>query len=416
MRYGIALWGFALVLGGCGSKKEEAAPEAVARVQVAAVEREPINRLVAAEAILYPIKQTSVTSKISAPVKNFLVTRGDHVKQGQLLAVLENRDLAAAVADAKGAYDQASAAFLLTTRGTMPEDLTKAETDVKTAQQTVDAARKLYENRLALLKEGALAQKLVDDAHVALVQAQSQLATSQQHLQSLRSVSRTEQVKGAQAQVDSARAKYQSAQAQLSYAEIRSPINGIVSDRPINVGEMASSGNAIISLVDISQVVARANIPIKDAAALRAGKSATITSPDGGEVAGKVTVVSPAVDANTTTVEVWVQAANPLERMKPGTTVKVSILAETIPDAVVAPVAALLTADEGGDKVMVVGSDSLAHEKKVEVGVREQEKAQILKGVSTGERVVTVGGLGLEDKAKVIVDKAGAAAEKETHE
>lgn len=416
MRYGIALWGFALVLGGCGSKKEEAAPEAVARVQVAAVEREPINRLVAAEAILYPIKQTSVTSKISAPVKDFLVTRGDHVKQGQLLAVLENRDLAAAVADAKGAYDQASAAFLLTTRGTMPEDLTKAETDVKTAQQTVDAARKLYENRLALLKEGALAQKLVDDAHVALVQAQSQLATSQQHLQSLRSVSRTEQVKGAQAQVDSARAKYQSAQAQLSYAEIRSPINGIVSDRPINVGEMASSGNAIISLVDISQVVARANIPIKDAAALRAGKSATITSPDGGEVAGKVTVVSPAVDANTTTVEVWVQAANPLERMKPGTTVKVSILAETIPDAVVAPVAALLTADEGGDKVMVVGSDSLAHEKKVEVGVREQEKAQILKGVSTGERVVTVGGLGLEDKAKVIVDKAGAAAEKETHE
>ena len=415
MKNGIALCGLAFLLTSCASKKDAAAPEAVARVQVATVTRDSINRVVAAEAILYPIRQTSVTSKISAPVSSFLVNRGDHVKQGQLLAVLENRDFTAAVADAKGAYDQASAAFLLTTRGTMPEDLTKAQTDVKTAQQTVDAARKLYENRQSLFKEGALAQKLVDDAHVALVQAQSQLETSQQHLESLRNVSRAEQVKGAQAQVDSARARYQSAQAQLSYSEIRSPITGIVSDRPINVGEMASSGNAIISLVDISQVVARANIPIKDSASLRAGKNATMTSPDGGELTGKVIVVSPAVDLNTTTVEVWVQASNPLERMKPGTTVKVSILAETIRDALVAPITALLTADEGGDKVMVVGSDSLAHEKKVEVGVREQDKAQILKGVESGERVVIVGGLGLEDKAKVTVDKLGAA-EKGTNE
>ena len=83
---------------------------------------------------------------------------------------------------------------------------------------------------------------------------------------------------------------------------------------------------------------------------------------------GKVTVVSPAVDPNSTTVEVWVEAANPGEKLKPGATVHVSILAETIPNAIVIPAAALLPSDEGGVQVMVVGTDSAAHEKKIDLG------------------------------------------------
>ena len=68
------------------------------------------------------------------------------------------------------------------------------------------------------------------------------------------------------------------------------------------------SGTPLVSIVDISQVVARANVPVKEAAAIHVGRPARITGPDG-DLAGKVTVVSPAVDPNTTTVEVWVQVA-----------------------------------------------------------------------------------------------------------
>ena len=82
------------------------------------------------------------------------------------------------------------------------------------------------------------------------------------------------------------------------------------------------------------------------------------------EVPGKVTVVSPAVDPNTTTVQVWVEASNTGERMKLGSTVQISIDAEQIPDAIVIPVAALLPSDEGGEKVMVAGTDGLAHERR----------------------------------------------------
>ena len=78
------------------------------------------------------------------------------------------------------------------TGATVHEDKTKAQADVQAAQQTFDAAKKVYDSRVALQKEGALAQKLVDDARVAMVQAQSQLETAQRHLEALNQVSQRE--------------------------------------------------------------------------------------------------------------------------------------------------------------------------------------------------------------------------------
>src|SRR5215469_18450000 len=124
--------------------------------------------------------------------------------------------------------------------------------------------------------------------------------------------------------MDAAKAHYESAEAQLSYTEVRSPLTGVISDRPVNLGDMASAGAALFTVVDISQVVARANIPVQDASMIRSGQLATISGP-AGELAGKISVVSPAVDANTTTLQVWVDAPNPGERFKPGATVQISI-------------------------------------------------------------------------------------------
>jgi multidrug efflux pump subunit AcrA (membrane-fusion protein) len=401
----------ALVLAGCGGAKKESDEAAEATpVQVAKVSRQSIRRVVTADAVLYPISQSGVAPKISAPVRRFLVNRGDHVRAGELLAELEDRDLTAAVSENKALYEQAQAQFLTTTKGTLPEDMTKAQADVDSARQGLDAAKKLYENRVSLVKEGALAQKLADDAKVALVQAQSQFDTAQRHLESLKTVSRQQEIQSAQSQVDAAKARYSSAEAQVEYAGIRSPIDGIVADRPANAGEMASSGTALITIVDISSIVARANVPVREIGHLKVGQNATIAAPEG-ELQGKVTVVSPAVDPASTTVEVWVRAANPGEKLKPGVTAKVSILAETVPDAVVVPAAALLSSDEGETEVMTVGADSIAHEQKVETGVREGGQVQITEGLNGGENVVTVGGVGLADKSKVHVEANAPARE-----
>ena len=292
-------------LVGCGKgsdTKEAAEQEAPTPVTVEPVLRGAIDHVITADAVLYPINQANVIPKISAPVRRILVNRGDHVRVGQLLAELEVRDLAAAAEETKHQYEQTQAASQTLTGATVEEDRAKAESDAKSAQQALDTAQKLYDNRVALQREGALAQKLVDDAKVALVQAQSQYDVAQRHLQGLNQVSQREAIRGSQEQVAAAKAHYDSALVQASYGEIRSPISGVISDRSIYPGEIAASGSPLASIVDISQVVARTNVPAKEATAISVGRPARITGPDG-DLAGKVTVVSPAVDPNTTTVE-----------------------------------------------------------------------------------------------------------------
>ena len=293
----------------------------------------------------------------------------------------------------------------------MPEQVTKAQTDVDSARQQLDAAKKLLDNREQLFKDGALARKLVDDAQVAFAQAKGQFETAQQHLKALQDVGRQEQIRAAAAQVAAAKGHYESAQAQVSYSEVRSPITGVVTDRPVYPGEMANTGTPLVTIMDMSAIVARINMAQDQAKDIKAGDEATLTPSDGSEpVSGKVTIVSPAADLNSTTVQVWVQADNPDERLRAGQSVHVAIVAATIDGATLIPAAAVLPSDEGGTIVLVVDDKDIAHQRKVQIGVREPELVQVVAGVEPGERVVTLGGLGLDDKAKVRVMKPGEKA------
>jgi multidrug efflux pump subunit AcrA (membrane-fusion protein) len=369
--------------------------------------RGSIRNFVTADAILYPRDQANVAPKITAPVRRFLVQRGDHVRQGQLLAELENRDLAAAVESGRGQFAQAESNYRSTSGASLPEQVTKAQTDLDSATQGLEAAKTLLDNREKLFKEGALARKLVDEAQVAYAQAKAQHDTAEQHVKALQSVAKDEQLKAAAAQLASAKGQYDAAEAQLQFSQIRSPINGVVTDRPLYAGEMAGSG-PLLTVMDMSSVVARVYMAQEQAKDIKVGAEATLTPADGGEmVTGKVTIVSPAVDPNSTTLQVWVQAANPGERLRAGASVHVAILAETIDGALVIPASAILPSDEGGSMVVVVDDKDIAHQRKVEIGVKEENLAQVVSGVSAGDRVVTVGGLGLDDKAKVRILKPG---------
>ncbi|HZQ56374.1 MAG TPA: efflux RND transporter periplasmic adaptor subunit [Bryobacteraceae bacterium] len=407
-----------LALIGCGKKADEADSgegQAVTPVQVAAAQRGAIPDIVRAEAILHPIQQANIIPKISAPVEKFYAQRGDHVRAGQLLAVLDNRDLTAAANESKDLYDQAAANYETVKAATVPEDLAKSKADADAAKQAFEAAQKVYQSRVKLYEEGALAQRMVQDARVAMVQAQATFDTAQKHLQALEAVGSAAQLKGAQAQMQAAHAHYEGAEAQVYYSEVRSPISGVVADRPLYVGEMAGGGTALFSIVDISHLVARASVPVHDAASMRVGQPAIITGP-GAELQGKVTVVSPAVDPSTTTIEVWVDAPNPGEKLKPGVTAQIAITVGTIKDAVIVPEAALLSSEEGGEKVMIAGSDGLAHESPVKIGVREGGEVQILSGVKPGDQVIVEGGLGLDDKSKIKIVQPGATEDKDKDE
>jgi RND family efflux transporter MFP subunit len=216
----------------------------------------------------------------------------------------------------------------------------------------------------------------------------------------LQAAGKKQQLKSAEGQLTSAKGKYDGAAAQLAYSEIRSPIDGVVTDRPTYPGETPPPGMPLLTVMDTSSVIAKAHIPQDQAAQLKVGNAATIKTRGNEDVAGKVTLVSPALDPNSTTVEVWVEAANRDGRLRPGSSVGLEMVANTVNDAVVVPASAVLKTPEGTTVVMIV-QEGHAQTVEVETGVREADRVQITKGLSGGETVIVRGSYGLPDKTKV---------------
>jgi HlyD family secretion protein len=397
-----------MVLGFCWAcSNEPKETEQPVPVQIVPVSKATLQQTVLANAVLFPIAQSALVPKISAPVKKFYVNRGSHVRAGQLLAELENRDLAAAAQENKGTFDQAQATYATATAADIPQELQKAQLDAQAAMQAFNAAQKIYDSRKELFEQGALPRKELDQAGVELTNARNQYEIAEKRLQSLRAIGAQQAQKSAKGQLESAEGKYQGAQAQLSYSQIRSPIDGVVADRPLYPGEMAAAGTPLLTVMEISQVVARAHIPQQSAALLQVGDPAEVTVPGfNNAFPGKVTVVSPALDPGSTTVEVWVTLKNPGERLKPGTSVQFSALARSIQNALVVPAAALLTAQDGTTSVMLAGNDGRAHQVKVKTGVRSDDQIQIVDGLHAGDRVVASGSYGLPDNRKITEAKA----------
>src|SRR5439155_31286 len=88
--------------------------------------------------------------------------------------------------------------------------------------------------------------------------------------------------------------------------------------------------------------------------------------------------VTRAQSPNSTTVEIWLEAKNPKHALKPGTSVQLSLTAQTVKDALVVPASAIVTTPDGATVVMVAGTDSVAHQTPVKVGIRNGDDAQIL--------------------------------------
>ena len=119
-------------------------------------------------------------------------------------------------------------------------------------------------------------------------------------------------------------------------------------------------------------------------------------------------MVSPALDANSTTVEIWVEAPNPDGRLRPGSSVSLEMVARTLSDAVVVPASAVLKSPKGASTVMVI-KDGKALQTEVETGVRDSGLVQITKGLDGSETVIVGGSYGLPDKTRVKVAESATA-------
>jgi HlyD family secretion protein len=404
------------LVSGCSTAQKEKEP--IVTVQTAAAARGAISQIITAEAVVFPLQQAVITPKITSTIGKFLVQRGSRVKQGQLLAVLENADLSAAAEQSKGEFEQAEAGYATTTGASLPQQIQKAELDAASAKAGFDAQQKVYDSRKGLFQQGAIPRRDLDSAEVALALARSQNEQAQKLLADLQRIGKQEALKSAGGQLSAAKGKYLGAKALLSYSEIRSPIDGVVTDRPLFAGELATANQPLLTVMNTSRLIAKAHIAQAEAALLRVGNPAELKIPGLDEpIKGHVSLVSPALDPGSTTIEVWVEASKPDPALRPGMNVQISATAKTVKDALVVPAAAVFKNPEGADFVLLAGSDAHAHLKIVQAGIRSADHAQIVSGIKEGDSVIVSGGYALPDNTQIKIEAPAApekAGEKDT--
>ena len=381
----------------------------VVSVKVAKAAKGDIATEVSAIGTIWPREKADVGAKISAQIKRMALLKNKLVKAGEVIAVLESRDLQAQRAEAVAALNEVVANERSVTSGTIPQTNAQDAKALRDARAKAATARATYERRLVLYEQGGISKKDLEAAQLDLTTAESELHFAEETI-TLRTKSLNPNDRAlAAARTAQAQQRLATLDAQLSYATIRSPITGIVIDQFQYEGEFAAAGGKLVTIADISEVIVKAPFSDTVAAALKVGDPATVLPTDTSteEMKGRISLLSRSSDPTSRTVEVWVTLANGAAHLRANGAAQITVFANSKNDAIVVPASAVTleasNAKEG--TVLVVGADSLAHETKVTVGIRTKDKMEITSGLTGGETVVIEGNFALADGTKVEIAK-----------
>ena len=391
------------------SSKTEAEPEVTptVSVKVAKAETSTIAAPVTAVGTIWPREKADVGAKISAQIKSMSLLKNKLVRAGEVIAVLESRDLQAQRAEALAALNEARANERSLVTGTIPKTNAEDQKALNDARAKVNNARAIYERRRALYEKGGISKKDLEASQLDLTTAENELRLEEQTVAlRARSLNPTDRALAA-ARTAQAQQHLATLDAQLSYATIRSPITGIVTDQFQYEGEFASAGGKLVTVADTSTVIVKAPFSDTAVAQVKTGDTATVVPTDTSaeEMHGQVTLLSRSSDPASRAVEVWVTLGNGDGKLRANGAAQVTIAANSKNDAVVVPASAVTletsNADEG--TVMVVDDHNVAHETKVTIGIRTADKIEIVEGLKGGETVVIEGNYALSDGTKVEV-------------
>ncbi len=381
----------------------------VVSVKVGKAEKQPIATHISVVGTIWPRDKADVATKVGAQIKKMELLKNRVVRAGEVIAVLESRDLRAQRAEALAALNEARANERSITTGTIPKTNAEDQRALFDARAKVNNARAVFERRRVLYEKGGISKKDLETSQLDLTTAEDELHLQEQTVAlRARSLNPNDRALAA-AKVAEGQQHLATLDAQLSYATIRSPITGIVTDQFQYEGEFAAAGARLVSIADVSQVIVKAPFPDTVAAKLKVGDAAVVLPTDtpSEEMKGQITLLGRSSDPTNRTVEVWVTLGNAAGKLRANGAAQVTVFAESKNDAVVVPASAVTleasNANEG--TVMVVDDASVAHETKVTVGVRNPDKMEITEGLQGGETVVIEGNFSLPDGTKVEIAK-----------
>ena len=400
-----------LIWRGCRTAPAEENAAVVVSVRVAKAERTTISNDITTVATLVPRSQADITPKVSAQIREMGMLVNRNVRAGEVLAVLESRDLAAQRAEAEAAVRESAATSQTTVEGSVPLTSAQDRKSVRDAEALLDNARKTLERRRKLFDEGGISKKELEASELAVVNAEDDLRLAQTAAGLHSRVTNPGDVTVARAKEQQARQRLLALDAQLGYAVIRAPFAGVVTEQFQHQGDFATPGTKMLTIADPSTLIAKTEVGEATAATLKAGDVVRVIADERPDLTidGRVSLVGRGADVQSRSVEVWVAVPNPAGVLRANGAARVVISAQATPGAIVVPSAAVTLDATNGNSgtVMVVDAQSVAHEVHVTTGIRSGGRTQILSGVTEGQTVVIEGNYGLPDGTKVAVTEAG---------
>ena len=201
------------------------------------------------------------------------------------------------------------------------------------------------------------------------------------------------------------------AKLQLSYADIRAPIDGVISERFIKVGNMLELEAATFQVTSLEPLVSYLHVPEREFRRIEAGQDAAliIDALGGAVFPGTVARVSPIVDPATGTFKITIEVSDESRKLKPGMFARVAIVHDMHADALQVPRSALI--DEVGTISLFVVEDDIAHQREVQIGFSSEGRVEITAGLNDSDQFVAIGQSGLKEGSKVAIINNNEAAE-----
>jgi RND family efflux transporter MFP subunit len=340
---------------------------------VVGVERRSLGNTLAIAGEFKPFQGVDVHAKVAGYIRQIYVDVGDHVKEGQTLAILEVPELAAQLSGADAAVRAAE------------QQIRRAQGDLQRAQSTHSAMHSAYARlkQAADSRAGLVAQQEVDDAQAKDNGAEAQVQSAEAELS------------GAKQQLEIAQANQRQYAALSSYTRIVAPFAGVVTNRYADTGALIQAGTAsntqampVVRLAQASKLRLVLPIPESFAAEIHLGDPVKVhVQALDEEIVGKVSRFSDSLDRQTRTMETEIDCDNRSGRLIPGMYTETRLSLREKRNALTIPLEAV---SRNGDDatVLAVNTQNIVEERHIRLGLEDRARVEVLSGLTDGDRVI----------------------------
>lgn len=343
-------------------------------VELASPSRADVEQQLTVVGNLIGEQTVAVVPKTAGRLEQVYVKLGDRVARGQRLAKIEDHEIREQVKQAEAAFEVARAS------------IRQREADLKFAETNLERSRELFGRQL-------LPRQTLDDAD-----ARHQAAAAQLEL--------------TRAQLTQSRSRLEELRITLANTVVASPVNGFVARRAADPGAYVSPNAPVADVVDISTVRLVANVVEKDLRRVEQGETARVEvdAYPGERFSGRVARIAPVLDPATRTAQIEVEIPNPGNRLKPGMYARVNLTIEARANALTVPSNALVNVD--GERGVFLAENDAASFRRVEVGIEEPARVEVLSGITEGDRVITTGAAALQHGDRIVLAAQGPGGQR----